>query len=824
MPKHLLIVESPAKAKTINKYLGKDFTVLASYGHVRDLVPKEGAVDPDNGFAMRYDLIEKNEKHVEAIAKAARSADEIYLATDPDREGEAISWHIAEILKERGLVKDKPMQRVVFTEITPRAIKEAMNQPRPIAADLVDAQQARRALDYLVGFNLSPVLWRKVQRGLSAGRVQSPALRMIVEREEEIEAFVAREYWSIGAECMHPRQPFTAKLIKLDGQKFEQFTITDGEAAEAARLRIQQAAAGALHVTDVASKERKRRPAPPFTTSTLQQEASRKLGFTTRKTMQVAQKLYEGVNIGDEGTVGLISYMRTDSVNLSQDALAEIRDVIARDFGTDSLPDKPNVYTTKSKNAQEAHEAVRPTSALRTPAQVGKYLTDDERKLYELIWKRAVACQMIPATLNTVSVDLSAGSEHVFRASGTTVVVPGFLAVYEEGKDNKSAEDEDEGRKLPPMQPGDSVPLDRILAEQHFTQPPPRFTEAALVKALEEYGIGRPSTYASIIQTLLFRKYAEMEGRSFKPTDVGRAVSKFLSGHFTRYVDYDFTARMEDELDAVSRGEEEWVPLMEKFWGPFKELVEDKKESLDRTDAGSSRVLGIDPKSGKEVSARIGRFGPMVQIGTVDDEEKPRFASLQPGQSIYSISLEDGLKLFDMPRVLGEDNGQEVSVGIGRFGPFAKRGSTYASLKKEDDPYKIDLARAVFLIEEKEEIARNRIIKEFEGSDIQVLNGRFGPYISDGKLNGKIPKDREPASLSLEEVQQLMAETGKPVRKGFGAKKATKKTAARKETEAKPAAKKAAKKAPAKKVVKKAVKKAAKKTTKKTAARKATAG
>ena len=787
---------------------------------MRDLVPKEGAVDPDNGFAMRYDLIEKNEKHVEAIAKAARSADEIYLATDPDREGEAISWHIAEILKERGLVKDKPMQRVVFTEITPRAIKEAMNQPRPIAADLVDAQQARRALDYLVGFNLSPVLWRKVQRGLSAGRVQSPALRMIVEREEEIEAFVAREYWSIGAECMHPRQPFTAKLIKLDGQKFEQFTITDGEAAEAARLRIQQAAAGALHVTDVASKERKRRPAPPFTTSTLQQEASRKLGFTTRKTMQVAQKLYEGVNIGDEGTVGLISYMRTDSVNLSQDALAEIRDVIARDYGTASLPDKPNVYTTKSKNAQEAHEAVRPTSALRTPAQVGKYLTDDERKLYELIWKRAVACQMIPATLNTVSVDLSAGSEHVFRASGTTVVVPGFLAVYEEGKDNKSAEDEDEGRKLPPMQPGDSVPLDRILAEQHFTQPPPRFTEAALVKALEEYGIGRPSTYASIIQTLLFRKYAEMEGRSFKPTDVGRAVSKFLSGHFTRYVDYDFTARMEDELDAVSRGEEEWVPLMEKFWGPFKELVEDKKESLDRTDAGSSRVLGIDPKSGKEVSARIGRFGPMVQIGTVDDEEKPRFASLQPGQSIYSISLEDGLKLFDMPRVLGEDNGQEVSVGIGRFGPFAKRGSTYASLKKEDDPYKIDLARAVFLIEEKEEIARNRIIKEFEGSDIQVLNGRFGPYISDGKLNGKIPKDREPASLSLEEVQQLLAETGKPVRKGFGAKKATKKTAARKETEAKPAAKKAAKKAPAKK----AVKKAAKKATKKTAARKTSAG
>ena len=816
MPKHLLIVESPAKAKTINKYLGKDFTVLASYGHVRDLVPKEGAVDPDNGFAMRYDLIDKNEKHVDAIAKAAKGADDIFLATDPDREGEAISWHIAEILKERGLLKDKPLHRVVFTEITPRAIKEAMTQPRQIAGDLVDAQQARRALDYLVGFNLSPVLWRKVQRGLSAGRVQSPALRMIVEREEEIEAFVAREYWSIEAECAHPRQPFTAKLTKLDGQKFEQFTVTDGDTAEAARLRIQQAAQGSLHVTDVSSKERKRRPAPPFTTSTLQQEASRKLGFTTRKTMQVAQKLYEGVNIGDEeGTVGLISYMRTDSVSLSAEALAEIRDVIARDFGTQALPDKPNVYVTKSKNAQEAHEAVRPTSALRTPAQVARYLSDDERKLYDLIWKRAVACQMVPATLNTVSVDLAAGSQHSFRASGTTVVDPGFLAVYEEGKDQKNAEDDDEGRKLPPMKPGDSVPLDRIHADQHFTQPPPRFTEAALVKALEEYGIGRPSTYASIIQTLIFRKYVEMEGRAFKPSDVGRAVSKFLSGHFTQYVDYDFTAKLEDELDAVSRGEEEWIPLMEKFWGPFKELVAEKAETVDRSEATGARELGNDPKSGKPVSVRLGRYGPYAQIGDKDTDEKLEFASLRPGQSMHTITLEDALELFKLPRKLGQDKGEEVSVGIGRFGPFAKRGSVYASLKKEDDPYTIDLARAVFLIEEKEEIARNRIIKEFDGSDIQVLNGRFGPYISDGKLNGKIPKDREPASLTLEEVQKLLEETGKPVRRGFGAKKAAaKKAAVKKEAAPK---KPAAKKTPAKKAAKKATKKTA---TKKAATKK----
>ena len=818
MAKNLVIVESPAKAKTINKYLGKDFIVLASYGHVRDLVPKEGAVDTENGFAMRYDLIEKNEKHVEAIAKAAKGADNLFLATDPDREGEAISWHIAEILRERNLIGDKPLQRVVFTEITPRAIKEAMSKPRQIAGNLVDAQQARRALDYLVGFNLSPVLWRKVQRGLSAGRVQSPALRMIVEREEEIEAFIAREYWSIEAACAHASQPFTAKLNKLDGAKFEQFTVTDGDTAEAARARIVAAAGGALHVTDVTSKERKRRPAAPFTTSTLQQEAARKLGFTTRRTMQVAQKLYEGVNIGEEGTVGLISYMRTDSVHLSVDALAELRDVIARDFGTKALPDAPNVYKTKSKNAQEAHEAVRPTSALRTPAQMAKFLDDDARKLYDLVWKRAVASQMVPATMNTVSVDLAAGSEHSFRASGTTVIDPGFLAVYQEGKDEKTAEDDDEGRKLPLMKTGDRVPLDRILAEQHFTQPPPRFTEASLVKTLEEYGIGRPSTYASIIQTLLFRKYVELESRSFRPSDVGRAVAKFLSGHFAQYVDYDFTAKLEDELDAVSRGEEDWVPLMERFWTPFKALVDDKQESLDKTDAGSVRVLGTDPKTGREVSSRIGKYGALVQIGKVEDEDKPLFASLMPGQSIYSITLEQALVLFGMPRALGESNGEAVSVGIGRFGPFAKRGAVYASLAKEDDPYSIDLARAVFLIEEKEEIARNRVIKAFDGSEIQVLNGRYGPYISDGVLNGRIPKDREPASLTFDEVVQLMAETGKPMKARFGkkvAKKAVKAVKAPKEPKA-PAAKKTTKSV-AKKAAKKAVRKAAKTTVRKPA-------
>ncbi|MBY4598958.1 DNA topoisomerase I [bacterium BD-1] len=819
MAKNLLIVESPAKAKTINKYLGKDFHVLASYGHVRDLVPKEGAVDPEHGFAMRYELIEKNEKHVDAIAKAAKGADAIYLATDPDREGEAISWHISEILKERGLLKGKDLHRVVFTEITPRAIREAVDHPRQVAADLVDAQQARRALDYLVGFNLSPVLWRKVQRGLSAGRVQSPALRMIVEREEEIEAFVPREYWSVEAELNHPQQAFTARLVKLDGQKFEQFTLTNSKDAEAARARLAKAAGDALRVTDVASKERKRRPSPPFITSTLQQEAARKLGFTTSRTMRVAQKLYEGVAIGEEGTVGLISYMRTDSVNLSVDAVKEIRDVIARDFGTGAVPDKPNEYKSKSKNAQEAHEAIRPTSALRTPASVARYLDDDARRLYELVWKRTVASQMVPATMNTVSVELAAGSEHSFRASGTTIIDPGFLAVYEEGKDAKTAEDDDEGRKLPPMKPGMSVPLGSIHTDQHFTEPPPRFSEASLVKALEEYGIGRPSTYASIIQVLQSREYVYLDNRRFRPSDVGRAVAKFLTGHFMQYVDYDFTARLEDELDAVAAGEAAWVPLMERFWKPFKATVEEKSESVDRSEATGARLLGTDPKTGKPVSVRLGRYGPYAQIGHMDDEEKPKYASLRPGTSMHTITLEEALPLFNLPRTVGEVDGKPVTVAIGRFGPFAKLGDTYASLGKEDDPYTITFERAVELVRAKEEMIANRTIKTFPGTGIQVLNGRYGPYITDGEKNGKIPKDRDPASLTQAECEALLAE-GKPVRKGgrFGKKVAAKKAPAKKA-----AAKKAAAPAdaPAKKVAKKAVKKAAKKAPAKKAAKKA---
>ena len=823
MAKHLLIVESPAKAKTINKYLGKDFQVLASYGHVRDLKPKEGAVDPEHGFAMNYEVIERNEKHVEAITRAAKAAEDIYLATDLDREGEAISWHISEILKERGVLDGKPLHRVVFSEITPKAIREAVAHPRGLSRELIDAQQARRALDYLVGFNLSPVLWRKVQRGLSAGRVQSPALRMIVEREEEIEAFRAREYWTIEAKLKHPQGDFGARLVELYGKKFEQFDLPDEERAQAARKVLEKAAHGRLTVSAVGSKERRRRPAPPFTTSTLQQEAARKLGFTTSRTMRIAQSLYEGVALGSEGNVGLITYMRTDSTALSAEAVEELRALIARDFGRQALPEHAQVYKTRAKNAQEAHEAIRPTSAMRTPREVAPFLNDEQRKLYELIWKRTVACQMIHATLNTVTVDFALpdaeGGPAAFRASGTTVVDPGFLAVYEEGRDTKSEEDEDEGRRLPRLAVGDVVPLEAVVASQHFTEPPPRYSEASLVKALEEYGIGRPSTYASIIQVLQNREYVYLDNRRFRPTDVGRAVSKFLSQHFTRYVDYDFTARMEDELDAVSRGEQAWVPLMERFWQPFKRQVEEKTETVDRSEATGARELGIDPKSGKPVSVRLGRYGPYAQIGDKDSDEKLQFASLRPGQSMHTLTLEEALELFKLPRTLGRaEDGEEVTVGVGRFGPFVKHGTTYASLKADDDPYTIELPRALELLKEKREAAANRVIRDF-GNGVQVLNGRYGPYITDGEKNARIPKELEPRDLTAEQCAQLLAAA--PAKKGrFAARKTT--AAA---SSAKPAAvagKTAAKKAAAKQATGK--KTAGKKTAiKKSAARKTTA-
>jgi len=612
MAKNLVIVESPAKAKTIKKYLGKDFEVMASYGHVRDLVPKEGAVDTAHEFAMKYQVIEKNQKHVTEISKAMKKADTLYLATDPDREGEAISWHLYEMLKDKKLLKDKEVGRVVFHEITKRAIQEAVAHPRELSMDLINAQQARRALDYLVGFNLSPLLWKKIRRGLSAGRVQSPALRMIVEREQEIEKFKAREYWSIEADLSSQGQNFSSRLTHYKGKKLTQFSIHDGDGAHEAESTLLKAAAGKLVVHKIEKKKRKRNPAAPFTTSTLQQEAARKLGFTAQRTMRVAQQLYEGVEIGGE-SIGLISYMRTDSVNLAQEALDEIREVISGRYGSDNLPAEPRVFKTKSKNAQEAHEAIRPTSAERVPDAIKEYLTKDQHKLYDLIWKRTVACQMIHATIDTVTADLSAGSEdNLFRATGSVVVIPGFMAVYQESVDDAKKDDGDDNRLLPPLIKGEAVDLIRIHPEQHFTEPPPRYSEASLVKALEEHGIGRPSTYASIISTLQQREYVLLDKKRFYPTDVGRVVNKFLTEHFTQYVDYDFTARFEDELDEVSRGERDWIKLMREFWNPFHELVEDKEQSVSRKDVTQEEMDETCPKCGSKLATRLGRRGRFI--------------------------------------------------------------------------------------------------------------------------------------------------------------------------------------------------------------------
>jgi DNA topoisomerase-1 len=813
MSKNLVIVESPAKASTISKYLCNDFDVLASYGHVRDLVPKEGAVNTNDGFTMKYQIIERNEKHVNAIIRALKKADTLYLATDPDREGEAISWHLVELLKEKGKLKDKAVHRVVFHEITKHAVQEAIDNPRDISGDLVGAQQARRALDYLVGFNLSPLLWKKVQRGLSAGRVQSPALRMIVERELQIEAFKAREYWTIEADVSKEEQPFVSRLVSYDGEKVEQFSFEDEAAAREVEKTIVAAAHGELTVVDVKKRQRRRNPTAPFTTSTLQQESSRKLGFNTQWTMRVAQKLYEGIEIPGEGTVGLITYMRTDSVTLASVAIDEIRQLIAERYGDENVPESPREFKTKAKNAQEAHEAIRPTSVLHTPESLKESLDDDQFRLYSLIWQRTMACQMVPAIFDTVAIELAAGPEdagHRMRANGSVLVAPGFMAVYKEGKDDTT--DDDGDRLLPDIDRGDVIKLDELRADQHFTEPPPRFTEASLVKTLEEYGIGRPSTYASIIATLKNREYVEMDAKRFFPTDISRIVIGFLTEHFTQYVDYDFTARLEDDLDSVSLGNKEWVPVLAEFWKPFHALCEEKEASVSREQVAQSRELGTDPKSGKPVTVRMGRYGPFVQIGTKDDEEKPKFAGLRRGQKMGDVNLQDALELFKLPRTLGETaDGLPVSASVGRFGPYVRYGDKYVSIK-DDDPYTIELPRALEVIEEKRIADANRLILDFEDDGIQVLNGRYGPYITDKAKNARVPKDREPKSLTLEECKELLAAA--PVRGRRGKKKgATKKSAAKKAEGAKKTAKKKKKKAVKKKAKKKKVTK--KKTVKK---------
>ncbi len=863
----LLIVESPSKAKTLQKYLGKDFEVLASYGHVRDLIPKNGAVDPLNSFAMKYDIIDRNAKHMDAIAKAAKVADSIYLATDPDREGEAISWHIAEILADKKLLKNKLLKRVEFNEITQTAVKHAIDNPRDIAMNLVNAQQARRALDYLVGFNLSPLLWKKIRRGLSAGRVQSPALRLIVERELEIEAFKNQEYWSIHLVALKHAHSFNAKLVLLNNEKVEQFTVVNHDQQADIVGKLLLASAGKTTVSRVEKKQRSRSPAAPFTTSTLQQEAVRKLGFTTSRAMRVAQQLYEGMDVGS-GTVGLITYMRTDSFSMAAEAVMSIREYVKKNFEADYLPKSPIMYKTKAKNAQEAHEAIRPTDISRTPVKMRQYLNDEQFKLYEMIWKRSLACQMSPAKFDAVSVDLAVGSEaNLFRATGQTLVFPGFIAVYMEGRDDE--EDEDGESKLPNLETGEVLSVEKIYGDQHFTEPPPRYGEASLVKILEEYGIGRPSTYASIISTLQDREYVILDKKRFTPTDVGRVVVKFLTEHFTKYVDYDFTANLENALDNVADGSREWIPLMDEFWQGFNnqiiskadvdrpgnELIDeacpkcgkplqkqlsrygtfigctgyndepkcDYKRSMNGTaQAGTDPVtIGVDAESGKEIYLMNGPYGPYLQVGVAveGDKKKPKRVSIPKEVPIANVNIDIANMLLSLPRDLGlhPETNKKIVANIGRFGPYVNHDGKFKSIPKSDSVFSIDNAGAVALLAAANTgpapIADLGAHPSGEGR-VEIYAGRYGPYVQHAKVRATLPKSMAPEELTIDEALGLLAE--KAAKEEATGKTGGKKTAARK-----PVAKKAAAKPTASKttVIKATGKKPA---TKKAVAKKAT--
>ncbi len=864
----LLIVESPSKAKTLKKYLGSDYEVLASYGHVRDLIPKNGAVDTANNFEMKYDIIERNSKHVDAIAKAAKSANSIYLATDPDREGEAISWHIAEILKSKNLLKNKIMKRVVFHEITKSAVEHAIAEPRDISMPMVNAQQARRALDYLVGFNLSPLLWKKIRRGLSAGRVQSPALRLIVERELEIEAFKSQEYWSIHLDALKHSHGFSAKLVLLNNQKVEQFTVINQDQHTDIVGKLLLASAGKTTVSRVEKKQRSRSPAAPFTTSTLQQEAVRKLSFTTARAMRVAQQLYEGMDIGG-GTVGLITYMRTDSFNMATEAVMQIRDYVKKNFDAEYLPKSPVMYKTKSKSAQEAHEAIRPTDISRSPASVRQFLTDEQFKLYEMIWKRALACQMSPAKFDAVSVDLSVGSDaNLFRATGQTLVFPGFIAVYMEGTDDEEEEGES---KLPHLETGEILTVEKIYGDQHFTEPPPRYGEASLVKILEEYGIGRPSTYASIISTLQDREYVVLDKKRFTPTDVGRVVNKFLTEHFTQYVDYDFTANLESALDSVADGDREWIPLMAEFWQGFNqqllskanvdrpgnELIDeacpkcgqplqkqlsrfgtfigctgynnepkcDYKRSLNgAAAAGSDPILiGTDPETSKEIMLMNGPYGPYLQLGLAieGDKKKPKRVSVPKEIPLTDMSMETAMMVLSLPRDLGLHpvTNKKIVANIGRFGPYVNHDAKFKSIPKTESVFTIDLDGAVALLAAAHTGPAPLCTlgnHPTEDGQIEIYAGRYGPYVQHGKIRATLPKSVEPESLTLDEALELL--TAKAA-KEVSAKKATaKKTTVKKVATKKPAAKKVIVKKPELADIETATKTVVKKTVSKKAA------
>jgi DNA topoisomerase-1 len=839
---NIVVVESPAKAKTINAYLGRGYEVLASFGHVRDLPAKDGSVDPDADFKMIWEIDPKAQKRLNDIASAVKGADKLILATDPDREGEAISWHVLEALKQKRAIKDQRIERVVFNAITKQAVTEAMKHPRGIDHALVDAYLARRALDYLVGFTLSPVLWRKLPGARSAGRVQSVALRLVCDRELEIERFVPREYWSLVATLATPRgESFEARLVGADGQKIQRLDIGSGAQAQAFKEALETAA---FVVNSVEARPTRRNPYPPFTTSTLQQEASRKLGFAPAHTMRIAQRLYEGIAIDGE-TIGLITYMRTDGVQIADEAIVAIRKMIDSQYGRRYLPDAPRRYQAKAKNAQEAHEAIRPTDITLRPREAKRHLDADQARLYELIWQRAMASQMESAALERTTVDIEAKVAArllELRATGTVITFDGFLALYQEGRDEKSAGeasgegDDDESRRLPAMAQGERLTKQAIDATQHFTEPPPRYSEASLVKRLEELGIGRPSTYASILQVLQDRKYVRIDKRRLVPEDSGRIVVAFLESFFARYVEYDFTADLEEQLDLVSNNELEWHELLRKFWQGFTAAVGEIKDlpraqvidaldellaphlfppradgtdprvcpacgtgrlslklgkfgafigctnypeckytkrfsvpGADGAEEQPTKVLGVDPASGREVTLRSGRFGPYVQLGESENGEKPKRAGLPRGTDPAAVDLDLALKLLALPREVGRhpEDGVPIVAGIGRFGPYVQHGKVYANIEPGDDVLNIGLNRAVTLIAEK--LAKGPRARRFgdpgrslgehpnKGGPVLVKNGRYGPYVSHDGINATLPRDKTPEAITLDEALALLA-------------------------------------------------------------------
>jgi DNA topoisomerase I len=829
---NIVIVESPAKAKTVNKYLGPGYRVLASYGHVRDLPSKNGSVLPDKDFEMHWDVEPKAAKRLDEIAKAVKGANKLILATDPDREGEAISWHVLQVLDRKKALTGVPVERVVFNAVTKEAVLDAMRHPRTIDGPLVNAYLARRALDYLVGFTLSPVLWRKLPGARSAGRVQSVALRLVCDRELEIEQFKPQEYWTIIAELATGKnETFQARLFSADGKKLDKFDIADAETAGRLKAALE---GGRFVVSNIESKSQRRNPAAPFTTSTLQQEASRKLGFSPRQTMQLAQRLYEGVDLGGEAE-GLITYMRTDGVQIVPEAIAAVRRFVTKLYGQRYVPASPREYETKAKNAQEAHEAIRPTDFNKDPDSVSRYLDDDAARLYKLIWQRTLASQASSAEIERTTVDIDVtgkdGKHYGVRATGSVIRFDGFLKIYEEGIDDAIGED----GALPALSKGEALDPRNIEAKQHFTEPPPRYTEATLIKKMEELGIGRPSTYATTLNVLRDREYVRLDKKRLYPEDKGRLVTAFLESFFRRYVEYDFTADLEEKLDLISAGKLEWKDVLRDFWREFIAAVNDigdlriaqvlealnellgphifpepqdggdpracpscgngrlslkvgkfgafigcsnypdcrytrqiadingEKASL----AGEAKVLGTDPETGFEVTLRTGRFGPYVQLGDGNGEEKPKRASIPKGTDPEHIDLARALALLALPREVGThpETGKPIVAGFGRYGPYVQHDGKYVSLSAPEEVFEIGINRAVSLLAEKAANRRPRassVIKELGehpevGGKVQVLSGRYGPYVKHGKVNATLPKDRDPEQVSLQEAVELIA-------------------------------------------------------------------